>query len=71
MRSTQFVTKTWNPELVTMSEVVAIPIKLLPLHRISQISEVWKSMTNVHEYLDPTSYEALLHEIEPYIVDLG
>ena len=48
-----------------MSEVVAISIKSLPIHHISQISEVGIRMMTVYIYLDHIPDEALLNGIEP------
>jgi hypothetical protein len=59
---------SWNPQEVSLSSATTLPTESLPTSRISHISRVG-SVTR-YEYLDPTSDEALLHSINPSLINL-
>jgi hypothetical protein len=59
---------SWNPQEVSLSSATTLPTESLPTSRISQISRVSSSVTR-YEYMDPTSDEALLHSINPSLIN--
>lgn len=60
--------KPWNPGTVKLGETESIrPVSDPPFYQVRSISKVQRKE---FEYLDPTLDEALLHSIEPSLVNL-
>ena len=59
----------WNPNEIKLGEINNV--KSTEHEEFARKSETNVNMTKYHEYINPTSDEALLHSIEPSMVKLG